>query len=571
MTSERPDQRETAILAGVLAATFAVYVATFWFGFVYDDSWQIVDNGTLRSWANAPSFFTASMLRTPYYRPLFLLWLKLNESLFGMSAAGWHVTSVLAHVAVTCLVYLLVRRLVGGRAGLLAAAVFGLHPIHIESVAWISGVCDPLYAGFFLAAFLAYLRASDSPQGTAKTRWTAISCASFALSLLSKEPAIVFPGIIAVHAFLFDTHVERRIRTAVQRALPYAGIAALFLMLRQVIVPFSANAGTDVPLRVMIFTEPSVLWSYIAKLFWPLDLNEFYDTPYVTTLSAQHFLLPLTAIITTAVGVWYWGRRSQDRKLIFFSAWWFLLTLAPALYLRLLPHGEIVHDRYLYLPSVAFCVLVALALTRWADHSAQISRVRLPAAVTAGMCIMLAGFNVAQQEYWASDATLYAHGFSSAPTNNNAANNYARLLTDRGQYQQAIPLYEQILARDPNLATAHYNLGYTYYRLGKLDEARQQLQRSIELDPNYAFAHVHLGLVDLREQNLPAAEAAIRKGIALAPDRPGCHLALSFVLEAEGNIPGALAEMRAEQKYSPANDAIRERERALEQRVNATR
>lgn len=568
MTSDRVSQRTTGVLGGVLAATFVVYVATFWFGFVYDDSWQIVDNRALRAWANVPSFFTAAMLRTPYYRPLFLLWLKINESIFGTSPAGWHVMSVLAHVAVTGMVYAVVRRLAGARVGLLAAAVFGLHPIHIESVAWISGVCDPLYAGFFLGAFYAYLRANDEGEGRSKSNWTLVSCGCYALSLLSKEPAIVLPAVVAVHAYIFDTE-SNRVTSALRRSMPYVVMAAVFLLVRMVIVPFAGSAGTKVPVGTMIFTEPSVLWFYIAKLFWPVDLNEFYSTPYIASPSVSSFVLPLVASAAVATGVCFWGRRSQDRKVIYFCAWWFLLTLAPALYLRLLPQGEIAHDRYLYLPSVAFCVLVAVALTRWAASSGE-SQVRAAAAATIGVCVALAGLNVAQQGYWASDAALYAHGFSSAPTNNNVANNYARLLTDRGQYRQAIPLYEQVLAREPKLATAHYNLGYTYYRLGELDRARLELRRAIEIDPNNGFAYVHLGLVNLRENRLQEAEAAIRKGIELTPDRPGCHLALSFVLEAEGKLPAALAEAQEEQRYSPANDAVRERERALAEKVNGS-
>lgn len=553
-------------LPAVLAVTFLTYAATFTFQFVYDDSWQIVDNRALRSWANVPSFFTSPMLRTPYYRPLFLLWLKINESLFGTTPAGWHVLSVLAHVAVTGLVYLLVRKLANEPAALLAAALFGLHPIHIESVAWVSGVCDPLYAAFFLGAFLAYRKGSEVAQAPARTKWTVISCACFTLALLAKEPAIVFPAVVGVDAYIFEAKSGRRVVEALQRSAPFVALAALFLLVRQAILPLAGNAGTNVPFRTMVLSEPSVLWFYIVKLFWPVDLNEFYETPYATSLLSLHFVLPLVAVLIVACGGWYWGRRSPHRKIVFFAAWWFLVTLAPALYLRLLPHGEIAHDRYLYLPSLSFCLLVALALSRWAERSTNAASGRGPAAVMIGVCVALAGLNVAQQGYWATDAALYAHGFAGAPTNNNAANNYARLLTDRGQYRQAIPLYEQVLTRSPIFAPAEYNLGYSYYRLGEFDKARQHLRRAIELDPIDAFAPIYLGLVELRERNLAAAEASIRHGIELSPANAGFHLALSFVLEQKGDLAGALAETREELRYSD-NPAVHARQRELAQRV----
>ena len=547
-----------ALLGATLTATFLVFARTGSFAFVYDDATEIVNNPGIHSWANLAHVFTTPFLRTPYYRPLVLIWLRCCDALFGANPAGWHIMSVLAHVGVTALVYFVARKLAGPWPALIAAAVFGLHPVHIESVAWISAVVDPLYAGFFLAAFLAYLKSREANA----PRWMLLSCALYAAALLSKEPAIVFPAVIAAHAFLFAP--EQRVRQALRAVLPSAIVTVIYVVVRLAVVPPYANPGSAVSLGTTLLSEPSILLLYISKLLWPVGLSGFYDKPYVSTLSLTHFVLPLIALVLIAVALIAWARRSGRSSLIAFSAAWFLLTLAPALDFRLLIPGEFVHDRYLYLASFAFCLLVGVALEQWSQRlTAEPRHARIPAAIAVAICVCFAGLNVAQQGPWASDVALYAHGFAAAPRNNFVENNFARLLTDRGQFREAIPLYEEVLRRDPTFEQAHYNLGYTYYRFGNLAEARQELQRAITLNPLDSFAYIHLGLIAMREHDLASAENFIRKAIQIDPSRPGFHAALSFVLEAKGDTAGALAEMREELKYTPNNQALRAREQAL--------
>ena len=559
-THQQSVRTHAVLVAGTLAATFLVFLRTASFAFVYDDATEIVNNPGIHSWSSLAHVFTTPFLHTPYYRPLVLIWLRCCDALFGPNPAGWHLMSVLAHVTVTALVYLVVRRLAGPWAALIAAGLFGLHPVHIESVAWISAIVDPLYAGFFLAAFVAYLKASDA--GGSRWKWTLLSCAFYALALLSKEPAIVFPVVVAVHAFLFSG--EKRVANAFRSVIPSTIVTAAYLVVRVAIVPPYASPGATISVRTMLLSEPSVLLLYVSKLFWPVGLSAFYDKPYVSSLSLVDFFLPLIALLLIAAALLLWARASAHGKLIVFCCAWFLLTLAPALNFRLLIRGEFIHDRYLYLPSVAFCVLVAVALEAWSRRLAVNPQyARVPAAILIVVCVCFAGLNIAQQGPWASDVALYSHGFATAPANNFVENNFARLLTDRGQLRDAIPLYEQVLRRDPDFEQAHYNLGYTYYRLDRFAEAQRQLRRAVALNPLDSFAYIHLGLIALREHDLAAAESSIGHAIQIDPLRPGFHLALSFVLEAKGDTAGALAEMHEELKYTPNNDALRAREQAL--------
>src|SRR5271166_5207377 len=196
---KRPGLAETV----VCAITALVYIATLSFGFVYDDVPQILKNPAVHEWRFVRQYFTSHVWAAiypntsgNYYRPVFLLWLRLNYALFGTDAVGWHITSLACHVLATWLVFRVVRQLSGDRTtAFLAALIFGVHPAHIENVAWISGVTDSLMACFVLGSLSAFLGFRRSGG----TGWAALALALFALGLLSKETAIVLPAVILVY------------------------------------------------------------------------------------------------------------------------------------------------------------------------------------------------------------------------------------------------------------------------------------------------------------------------------------------------------------------------------------
>src|SRR5271157_6349218 len=189
-------------IAVILALTFAVFAPTLRYQFVHDDRGQIVENPAVHSWRAVPTYFTSHVWAAVmpeelgnYYRPLFLLWLRINDAVFGNQAWGWHLTSILAHVLTTLLVYLLAWRLgIGTDAALLAALIFGLHPAHIEAVAWVSGVTEPLLGILLIASFLSYVQ--SRVEGARAPKWKIISLVLFALAILEKETALILPGLL---------------------------------------------------------------------------------------------------------------------------------------------------------------------------------------------------------------------------------------------------------------------------------------------------------------------------------------------------------------------------------------
>jgi hypothetical protein len=194
----------------VLALTAAVYLPVFWLGFVNDDIPQIVNSQPYLAWRHLPHYFTTDVwsyllpFRTNYYRPLFLVWLVLNAQVCGVDPLLSHLSALLTHLAATLLFFFLARRLLGdSMLGGAAALLFGVHPAHVEAVAWISGVTESLFAIFAFACILSYLRSrDDDPAG--QRRWYALATpVLFGAALLTKETALVLPVLLAVYEWLF--------------------------------------------------------------------------------------------------------------------------------------------------------------------------------------------------------------------------------------------------------------------------------------------------------------------------------------------------------------------------------
>jgi len=503
----------------LLATVFIVYSGTLAFGFVYDDHPVFVENPLVHAWRYVPSYFSTyfgSQLagaNATYYRPVFLLWFRLIHSLAGLHPALWHLSTVLVHVAVTYLVFLLAWRLTGDRwTAWIAALLYGLHPVHVESVAWISGVADPLLALFFLSALLAYLK---HRQRGASAAWLAASLLLYAMALLQKEVAIVLPAVVFMYVVLFvpeDKGWGPKLRSAVVGALPFLAVTALYLVVRSWALHGMVRTIAPISVKTMILTWPSLLWFYLKLLVYPAGLSPFYDAGYVTKLGLRDFVLPLAGVLAAAALLWFWARRSPAQaRTIAFACAFLVLPLMPALYIRVFNYGDYAHDRYLYLPSVGFVILCALAIR-------QLPHAKLQAALVAAIAALLLAGTITQQLNWASDLLLYTRGTSIAPSNLVARNNLGNALLERGRYPDAVAVYQQVLKQDPNFWMATYNLGYVSYRLHKFDDAEQYLSRAIVLNPNDADEYFVRGASRVESGHVDAGIADLKRAVQMRPD-----------------------------------------------------
>jgi tetratricopeptide (TPR) repeat protein len=220
--------------------------------------------------------------------------------------------------------------------------------------------------------------------------------------------------------------------------------------------------------------------------------------------------------------------------------------------LRVFVVNEAAHDRFLYLPSVGFALLVGLALERL--RLGRFTILNTPAKQAFAVLVLAAAlvFGTSYQSLcYSSNQTFFAYNAAAAPHNDHALVNYATFLRESGEYEPAIRLYQQVLKDDPGFWSANYGLGRAYYHLGNLDDAARYLQRAIEIDANPPEEYLYLGLVELRKGDLEKAAANIRQAITIKPKEPGFHFALGMVLKLKGDLPGALREFRAELALNP--------------------
>ena len=285
-----PRQKDTARLLVILAFALAAlsYINTLSFNFVYDDFPQLVNNPRVQSWEHAPQLFgeqvwTQSMLQGTgnYYRPLFELWLLLQYSLFGLHPWAYHLASVLLHIAVVALAYALFKGLTGDRlTAAMGAIIFAVHPTHIETVAWISGVTDLLCAFFVLASFVAYLRSREDRTSSApRVWWQVASLALFAMAMMSKETALVMPVLLVAYEWWLAK--KENVVAQLARIVPFAVITGAYLFVRHLVLRgFMHPEGYT--LESIALTLPRVVWFYAHQLVWPLGLSVFYDTPFVS-------------------------------------------------------------------------------------------------------------------------------------------------------------------------------------------------------------------------------------------------------------------------------------------------
>jgi tetratricopeptide (TPR) repeat protein len=239
-----------------------------------------------------------------------------------------------------------------------------------------------------------------------------------------------------------------------------------------------------------------------------------------------------------------------------------VLPIIPVLFLRAYAEGDIAHDRYLYIPSIGFVLLVLLFLAEIASHwPARKEDLQFGAILAVALAYAVA--TVTQQTYWASDLLLYERAYRIAPRDNLICNDLGAALMDAGKSGEAMTLYSQVLAREPGFWLSNYNLGYSYYKMGKFKDAENYLRQAIRINAADSDEYIYLGLSVWRQGRADEAAPYIQQAIQIRPTAPGYHFVLAMIRRDQKNIPAAVAELNLELQYHPENPAVRQQLDAL--------
>src|SRR6202790_1990771 len=362
-------QREILTFLALSFLAFLPYANTLLNSFVYDDYFQIVENPYVHSFRYLREIFGTTVWSfqgaqgvTNYYRPLMSFGYLLFYQIAGAVPFSFHLANILLNVVVVLLVFSVVRRISGERVGLIAAGLFALHPLHTESVAWVAGVTDLELAVFYLLTFLVYLRHSEPGKGYGGR---AALYASFVLALLSKEQAMTLPVLLTLFEHFYrDDRATTTLREKMSRYGPLWGIAGLYLVARGILLGGVASIVSRPGLSwyEVVLSGVSLLGTYLAKLIWPAHLSAYYVFHKSSHLTDRNVLLALLGLAFCGTLFALLCRRA---RLFSFALILILLPLGPVLNPKWMP-ASVFSERYLYLPSVGFCWLLAWAVvTLW--------------------------------------------------------------------------------------------------------------------------------------------------------------------------------------------------------------
>jgi tetratricopeptide (TPR) repeat protein len=548
---------EGRVLFLLVAAALFVYANALGGHFVFDDTKQIVNNPQLHSWANVLAGFTSDVwafqgaalngdVPPPYYRPLFTAYLTAGYQLFSLWEPGWHLLSLLAHAAATVLFFRLARLLCAdARAAALAALLFAVHPIHAESVAWATGIPDTLAALFYLPSLIWYVRF----RREGGRRLLALSVGAFALSLLCKETAVVLPLVVAAWELLFNEtkSAAARRRGAALRSAPFFGVAAVYLLARFAVLgrlswqhPTMANVSD----ASLLATVPQVLAGYLRHLVAPFDLSLIYDAPLARGFADARFLVPAALLAGLAVALWALRRRLA--RVHWFALALLFAPLLPVLNLRVFHQEYLIQDRYLYLPSAGFCLLVALLVVR-------LARGRAALAAAALLLVAFGASTVWQNRVWADSAALWRRAVAHAPQQWAPRYNLGLALLSEKDYAGARAELRAAAERNPRVAAVHNSLALAEDALGDERAAVAGLERALALDPNLYEARNNLGAIHFRRGRYDAAREQFELALRRDPSATQVRFNLARALAAAGEHAAALPNFEAVVARDPAD------------------
>ncbi len=523
-------------------------------GFVdYDDPDYLTENFHVQqglTWQGVRWAFTDTR-QVGFWHPLTWLSHMLDCQMFGLQPWGHHLTNVLLHAVNVLLVFLVFRHMTGafGRS-LLLAALFGLHPLRVESVTWAAERKDVLSALFWLLTLWAYAQFTEKAAANDGRRkfFYSLALGFFLLGLMAKPMLVTLPCAL----LLLDYWPLGRFRSAsfgrlLVEKIPFflaafAAAVGAFLAQRT-----SAATSVGVPLAARAENALVSYARYLGKIFYPTGLAFFYPHPGYWPAAALLFsVLLLLGITAGAVAL----RRKHPWLL---TGWlWFLGTLVPVIGLVQVG-AQAMADRFTYIPCLGVLVMAI-----WSIHAmAKRWRPALLAVASAAAVVPCVALTQRQIGWWENSETLCRHALAVTRDNQVAHFCLGVALEKQGRPDEAVREYQAALAADPTYAAAHTNLGFVLSNEGRFDEATAQFQAALQADADPSRVHFGLGLVFGREGRVPDATIEFQQAVALRPDWPDAHYNLGIALEHEQRLPEAISQLQQAADLDPGSAEFR--------------
>jgi Flp pilus assembly protein TadD len=521
----------------LIVATFLAYQPAWNGKPIWDDAAHLT-YPALRSWDGLARIWFEPGATQQYY-PVVHSVFWLEHKLWGDSTLGYHLVNIALHLAAALLFLKLLLTLeIPGPAAGLAAAIFALHPVEVESVAWMTELKNTLSAVCYFASALAYLRFRESNRKA----WYASALLIFVIGLLAKSVIATMPAALLVVFWWRQGKIAWK--RDVLPLIPFfvVGVAAgLFTswMERHAIGAQGSDYNFSLLGRTLIAGR--AVWFYLGKLLWPADLIFSYPRWKISTAVCWQYLYP-AGVVLLAGGLWVLSRRWRGPLAAFL---FFVGTLFPALgFLNVFPFKySFVADHFQYLagcgPIVAASMGIHLFFSRFREQRALWER-----SFCALLLATLALLTWRQSRIYTDLETLWRDTIAKNSDSWLAENDLGAILYARGQVEQAIVLYQTSLAVNPDNAEAQNNLGAAFDKTGRVDDAIVQFQKALALRPAFAEAHRNLGKALLRKGRNDEALFHFRRAVDIRPDSGELHVTLGIALLQHRRVDEAILQFQ---------------------------
>lgn len=571
-------RKEIAIPILLASAAFLVFSGVLRNGFTdWDDTFYVTDNIHIRSltWDNLRELVRVDGPFGSYWTPAAMVSYTLDHAAWGLTPAGFHLTNLLLHALDTALLYHLIRRILRGREGyaatlpaVIAAGLFAIHPVQVETVAWISERKNVLAMAFFCGSFLAWLRATE---GEFRAGAYAGFLLLFALSVTAKTHSVILPVLVFLYEWIErpgpaeDPDGGSRSPGFARRLILLLPAFAIALGGAWAITSLTAASDSKrvVPnLLSAIATAPTLVIQYVQDLLLPMNRAAIpappvYDVPWRPAAFVSLLLVVGWALAAIAL------RRSRPH-VAFFSLW-YLVALVPVL--QFIPFPTLAADRFQYWAAPGLFTLAGLLAEQvWGGLSARGRRIAAPLA--AVVAAMLCALTLVQVRVWKDSITLWTDAVRKVPDSSWARANLGSTLMRLGRDADAEVELRQAVALEPSDARPRSLLGFALLRQGRLGEARAALEEALRLDPDDTDTLNRLGVVELRLGSPARSEARFREVIRLEPANGEAGNYLSVILLQTGRIAEAETRLRGILNRDPGNTSAR---RSLALTLLATR
>jgi len=464
----------------IIFAVFFVYSNSIKGRFVYDDITLVKHNDYIKSWSNLPKTITddigsGSGNKSNFIRPVQITSYMLDYSIWKLNVIGYHLTNIILHILVSLCIFWMISLLFyddKGPLAFLTSLFYAIHPIHTETVAYISGRADSLGALFTLLCIIFYIKAAFSENKL----WFPLILVSYVLALFSKEYAFMVIPLLFLYSYLF----KRKLRS--KELISLLIITVIYLASRLMVLKFTSETviSTTVFQRLPGFFV--ALTEYIRLLLLPFDLHMGYGNKLFSFYEPRAIVGFM--FLFTLLG--YVFIKKFHHRLVLFSICWFFVTLLPQS--NLYPLNAFMAEHWLYLSSLGFFLILASSLILLSRKWKYLGLILI-----GGIFIFYSYLTIKQNNYWKEPISFYKRCLRFDPNNWNIYYNLGINLEQAGNFKEAISAYNRALAINPMDINTCYHLSKAYYKIENTDAAVIFLKRAVEVSPNNALVYYWLG------------------------------------------------------------------------------